>query len=86
MKNLKLLYFARLRESFGRETEEIVLPDEVATVGQLIQYLAKRGGAWENELGEDKIFRVAVNQTISTAESELPDSAEVAIFPPVTGG
>ena len=86
MRTLNLLYFARLRESFGREKETLVLPAQYATVGDLVTYLASRGGEWEKELGSDKVFRVAVNQVLATADTPLPDQAEIAIFPPVTGG
>jgi len=41
---------------------------------------------WAEELDGSRAFRVAVNQDIVTLDAVLPDQAEVAIFPPVTGG
>ena len=38
------------------------------------------------ELGATKNFRVAVNQELVKFDAPIPDRAEVAIFPPVTGG
>jgi sulfur-carrier protein len=48
--------------------------------------LQSRGGAWAEELAAGRAFRVAVNQDIVALDSPLSDGAEVAIFPPVTGG
>ena len=84
--NLQLRYFARLRERFARDTEFIELPSSSATVLDLVTYLAARGGAWAEELDGGFIFRVAVNHELAELSTALHDGAEVAIFPPVTGG
>lgn len=80
-----LLYFARLRETFGVEREELPLPSP-ATVADLLDTLRGRGGAWATELAAGRAFRVAVNQRIADAGSPVAAADEVAIFPPVTGG
>jgi molybdopterin converting factor subunit 1 len=81
---LHVLYFARLRERFGLAEE--TLEFDGITAGDLIAYLQSRGGVWTEELDGSRAFRVAVNQDIVTLDAVLPDQAEVAIFPPVTGG
>lgn len=86
MKTLHILYFARLRETLGCGEETVSLPDSVTTVADLTAWLALRGGAWAEELGGQRVFRVAVNQEMVQATDLLPTQAEVAIFPPVTGG
>jgi molybdopterin synthase sulfur carrier subunit len=83
---ITILYFARLRETLGTGREQIALPPEMSTVGQLITWLRARGGPWETELAPERPVRVAVNQEMAGAEALLPDGAEVAFFPPVTGG
>ncbi|POZ62986.1 molybdopterin converting factor subunit 1 [Chromobacterium alticapitis] len=81
---LNLLYFARLRETLGVESEQ--LDSEAATVAELLTELRQRGQAWALELSADKVFRVAVNQEMAGLETPLADGDEVAVFPPVTGG
>jgi molybdopterin converting factor subunit 1 len=81
---LRVLYFARLRERFGAAEETLDFAG--TTVADLIATLQARGGVWAEELGEGRAFRVAVNQDLVTPDAEVPDGAEVAIFPPVTGG
>ncbi len=80
---MKVLYFARLRETFGLAEEEISGP---ASVTELLELLRSRGGVFAKELDAARPFRVAVNQEMAAMDSALQDSDEVAIFPPVTGG
>ena len=80
-----LLYFARLRETFGVEREHVPLPTPASVAG-LLDALRSRGGVWATELAAGRAFRVAVKQRIATAETAIADTDEVAIFPPVTGG
>jgi sulfur-carrier protein len=81
---LHVLYFARLRERFG--VAEEALDFTGVTAADLVAHLQTRGGVWAEELAAGRAFRVAINQEIVTLDAVLPDSAEVAVFPPVTGG
>jgi molybdopterin converting factor subunit 1 len=81
---LRVLYFARLRERFG--VAEEALDFAGVTAADLLAQLRARGGVWAEELAADRAFRVAVNQGVVALDAVLPDHAEVAIFPPVTGG
>jgi molybdopterin synthase sulfur carrier subunit len=83
---VKILYFARLREVFGRAEEELVIPDDVSTIGELAAFLRARGDDWATELGIGKAVRVAVNQDIAEADTPISGGQEIAFFPPVTGG
>lgn len=83
--NVNLLYFARLREVFGLASEAITLP-EGADVEALLDLLRRRGDVWAENLAPNRAFRVAVNQDVANGDTPLSDRAEVAIFPPVTGG
>ena len=83
--NCRVLYFARLRERFDLAEETLELAG-TPSVADLIAHLQTRGGVWAEELGATKSFRVAVNQQLVKTDAQIPDHAEVAIFPPVTGG
>ncbi len=82
---LTVLYFARLRETFGIDRETLPLPAP-ATVEGLLATLRGRGGAWASELAPGRAFRVAVDQRVAGLDTPLAGNEEVAIFPPVTGG
>jgi molybdopterin synthase sulfur carrier subunit len=81
-----VLYFAGLREAVGTARESVELPAGVATAAALRAYLRARGGEWAEALAETRTLRVAVDQAMAGAEAPLRDGAEVAFFPPVTGG
>ena len=83
---LKVLYFAQLREKFGLAEESVQAPDSVRTVADLMRHLGARGGVWQETLGGQFAFRVAMNQEMVSQQTALLDGAEVAIFRPVTGG
>lgn len=81
-----VLYFARLREAFERSSEEIDVAGNEVDVSTLIDALRGRGTPWSEELAPGRTFRVAVDQDMATLDTPLRPGAEVAIFPPVTGG
>ncbi len=86
MANIKLLFFAGLREQLGTAHEDFDLPAGVSTVGALRALLIARGGAWRSALAENRAVRVAVNQDMAKAATPVKAGDEVAFFPPVTGG
>lgn len=86
MRQIQLLYFARIRETLATESETLGLPEEVNTVAELIAWLAARGDAWAEVFASRQVFRVAINQEVVSKSCAIPAGAEVAIFPPVTGG
>lgn len=81
-----ILYFASLREGLGIDREVLQLPAAVGTAGALRGWLRQRDGRWRELLGESRAVRVAVDQQMAGADAPLHDGAEVAFFPPVTGG
>lgn len=83
---IKLLYFARLREALGTAQEEIAIPNDVADIQQLMAWLARRGGAWQEEFTGCRPLRAAINQELVDNAAAIHDGVEVAFFPPVTGG
>ncbi len=83
---ITILYFARLRESLGKTSEEIALPPAVGDLDALRALLRQRGGAWAEEMADGRQLRAAVNQDLAQADARIGDGDEIAFFPPVTGG
>jgi len=82
---VKVLFFAGLRETLGRDGVQCELPAEVVTVGDLRAHLARQEDPWP-VLATVKNLRAAVNQTMVAMNAPVRDGDEVAFFPPVTGG
>jgi molybdopterin synthase sulfur carrier subunit len=83
---LTILYFARLREAMGRAKETVVAPPEVQTLGQLQAWLIGRGEPWAQAFAQVQPVRIALDYAVGSDDMRLRDGAEVAFFPPVTGG
>ena len=83
---VRILYFAGLREQVGKGSEDLELPDGIATLGALRSHLIARGGAWQTALDESRLVRMAVNQDMAQAAAPIKAGDEIAFFPPVTGG
>lgn len=83
---IELRYFASLRESLECDEEVVDVPDSVANVNQLREWLAARGQPWSEVLAANRNVRAAVDQTMARGDVALHEGAEVAFFPPVTGG
>jgi len=83
---LELRFFASLREALGIAQESIVVPDGVKTIADLRVHLVDRGNPWSEVLAQSKVLRCALNQVMVDASMPLQENAEVAFFPPVTGG
>ncbi|GHC70430.1 molybdopterin synthase sulfur carrier subunit [Pseudorhodoferax aquiterrae] len=81
---LSIRYFASIREGLGLGQEAV--HTEAATVGALRDELLARGGAYAELLARGRAVRVAVDQQMQDEAAALHEGAEVAFFPPVTGG
>jgi molybdopterin synthase sulfur carrier subunit len=77
-------YFAALREALGAG-ESVELADG-ATLAELRDLLLARGGSHAEVLARGRAVRCAIDQAMSDESTPLRDGAEVAFFPPVTGG
>jgi molybdopterin synthase sulfur carrier subunit len=83
--NVRILFFAGLREALGAGSESLALPPGIGTAGALRDLLAARGEPW-SALATMKNLRVAVNQQMVGLDAPVKPGDEVAFFPPVTGG
>ncbi|MCB1996180.1 MAG: molybdopterin converting factor subunit 1 [Burkholderiaceae bacterium] len=81
---LNIRYFAALREALGAsESLEVA---EGATVADVRAALVARGGRHAELLAGSRPVRCALNQAMVPESTPVADGAEVAFFPPVTGG
>jgi sulfur-carrier protein len=84
--NIKILYFARLKEAVNYSSENIDLPIDVKTVTALKNHLSLRGEIWANLFNGKQVVRAAINHNLVDDLAAISAGDEVAFFPPVTGG
>ncbi len=81
-----LRYFAWLRERTGLSEESLVLPADILTVGDLLLWQARRGHPFDRAFAKPEAIRVAIDHAHAKPAAAIASAAEIAFFPPVTGG
>ena len=81
---IRVRYFASLREALG--AGETIDTTDASTVAQVRDTLIARGGAHAQVLARTRAVRTALDQTLCDESAALHENAELAFFPPVTGG
>ncbi|MEY5097487.1 MAG: Molybdopterin synthase sulfur carrier subunit [Pseudomonadota bacterium] len=81
---IEIRFFAAIREALG--TSSLSVQTQATTVGALRDELVARGGAWADALARGRAVRASLDQVMVDDKAELHERAEVAFFPPVTGG
>ena len=90
MNKIKVLFFATLRDRAGTKSLDIEIPEDT-TVQDLkaddISYLNRRRARDYPSLEQSmESVVISINREFAFDESVVPESAEVAMFPPVSGG
>lgn len=80
---VRLLYFAALRDVAGRNEEVRLLPAEVRSISALGPWLEREIPALAGRLGS---VRFAINEAFADAGSTIADGDVIALIPPVSGG
>jgi molybdopterin synthase sulfur carrier subunit len=84
--NVKLRYFAWVRERVGKPEEVVEVPSSVTTVGELMAWLVSRGDEYAHAFENRKVIRAAIDQNHVRPETLIKGAGEIAFFPPMTGG
>lgn len=84
MASVDVLYFAWLRERIDTPRERI--ETSAATVGDLVAELVARSDRHAAAFADPASVRVALDQHLADFAAPLAGVAEVAFFPPMTGG
>jgi len=82
MNKIKVLFFATLRDRAGIKSVELEVPVDM-TVLTLKNKLASD---YPNLKESMKTILVSVNKEYALDEAIIPQGAEIALFPPVSGG
>ena len=81
---LTVRYFASIREAVGFGSESVTT--HAGDLAALRDELIQRGVPYVDALARRKTIRMALNQRMCNESATLSEGAEVAFFPPVTGG
>jgi molybdopterin synthase sulfur carrier subunit len=79
-------YFAWVRERIGLAEEEIAPPANVKTVADLIVWQQQRGENYAAAFAHAATIRAALDRQHAKPGAPIANAAEIAFFPPMTGG
>jgi len=82
MNHVKLLFFATLRDRAGTRSMELDVPLDL-TIQGLKEIISME---YPNLKESMKSVLIAINREYAFDEAIIPQNAEVAMFPPVSGG
>ena len=82
--NVRVRYFASIREALG--SGETLAIAAGATVGEIRDALIARSATHAVALARGRSLRSALNQALCDESQTVGEDAELAFFPPVTGG
>jgi molybdopterin converting factor subunit 1 len=82
MNRIKVLFFATLRDRAGTKSAELEIPAE--TTVERLKDLVVEAYPGLKEAMETVV--ISINREFAFDESIVPENAEVAMFPPVSGG
>ncbi len=82
MNHVKLLFFATLRDRAGMKSIEIDVPSDLTVQGLKHKISVEYPGLRESM----KSVLITINREYAFDEAVIPQNAEVAMFPPVSGG
>lgn len=84
MQMVRVLYFAWLRERIAEPFEQI--ETNAATVKDLVVELIARSDRHAAAFADLSAVRVALDQKLAEFSAPIVGVAEIAFFPPMTGG
>ena len=82
MNRVKVLFFATLRDRAGTKSFELEIPSET-TVQDLKSMVVEAYPGLKDSM--DTVV-ISINREFAFDENFVPQNAEVAMFPPVSGG
>ncbi len=82
MNKIKILFFATIKDKAGTKSIDLDIPNEM-TIKQLKEKLAAE---YPNLKESMKAVLMTINREYAFDEAVIPLNAEIALFPPVSGG
>ncbi len=82
MNRIKLLFFATIRDRAGMKSLDLEIPAEMT----ILQLKQKLGTDYPNLQESMKSVLITINREYAFDEAVVPPNAEIALFPPVSGG
>lgn len=80
--HVKLLFFATLRDRAGTKSMELDIPSDL-TIHELKEKISREFPNLKESMSS---VLITINREYAFDEAVIPPNAEVAMFPPVSGG
>jgi len=81
--SIRILYFAKIRDLIGKPEEDLLLPEGVTKLSDLVAHLSRLHPVLGGNLAS---VRYARNEEFAALTEPVVDGDTVALIPPVAGG
>lgn len=85
-RTVTLRFFAWMRERTGVSEADVIIPNTVRTVRDLVIWLKSHDERYARAFVEPRIVRAAIDKRHVEVDTEIGNAREIAFFPPMTGG
>ena len=86
MTEIKIAYFAWVRERVGIADELVDVPPSIVTIEDLARWLSVRDEGYASAFENPKLVRAAIDRVHAKPHDVITGAHEIAFFPPMTGG
>lgn len=79
-------YLTWLKSRIGSYSDEMIIPEKIITVSDLLDYLETKGLSYKNAFSNRNVVYAEINGSIVEHKTSIKNVSEITFFGPIAGG